>query len=121
LNQPVNKKEIALKKDKSNSKQPEKVPKKEGAKEEKINTAAKTETRISNKIYFDGTYYYVQISSWPSKVKAEGEVRRLKSAGMKPFIVEAYLPQKGGTWYRVRAGSFKSEKEAQDFINKNNI
>jgi len=29
---------------------------------------------------------------------------------MTAFIVEAYLPQKGGKWFRVRVGSFNSGK-----------
>jgi len=78
-----------------------------------------TDTRINKSIYYDGKNYSYQTSSWPRKLRAEQEVKRLRSLGINAFIVEAYLPQKGGTWYRVRVGSFNSEKEAQDYINKN--
>jgi len=78
-----------------------------------------TDMRVNKSIYFDGKYFSYQTSSWPSKLRAEQEVKRLRALGINAFIVEAYLPQKGGTWYRVRVGSFNSEKEAQDYINKN--
>ncbi|MCX6174302.1 MAG: SPOR domain-containing protein [Ignavibacteriales bacterium] len=78
-----------------------------------------TDTRVNKSIYYDGKSYSYQTSSWPRKLRAEQEVKRLRSLGINAFIVEAYLPQKGGTWYRVRVGSFNSEKEAQDYINKN--
>ena len=78
-----------------------------------------TDTRINKSIYYDGKSYSYQISSWPRKLRAEQEVKRLRALGINAFIVEAYLPQKGGTWYRVRVGSFNSEQEAQDYINKN--
>ncbi|NJD21974.1 MAG: hypothetical protein FIA82_04815 [Melioribacter sp.] len=78
-----------------------------------------TDTRINKSVYFDGKSYSYQTSSWPRKLRAEQEVKRLRALGINAFIVEAYLPQKGGTWYRVRVGSFNSEQEAQDYINKN--
>ncbi|TSA30595.1 MAG: SPOR domain-containing protein [Ignavibacteriales bacterium] len=77
------------------------------------------DTRVNKSIYFDGKNYSYQTSSWPRKLRAEQEVKRLRALGINAFIVEAYLPQKGGTWYRVRVGSFNSEKETQDYINKN--
>lgn len=84
-----------------------------------LNKTPTTETRINQSIYFDGRNYSYQISSWPRKIRAEQEVNRLRSLGVNAFIVEAYLPQKGGTWYRVRVGPFNSEKEAQDNLNRN--
>jgi cell division protein FtsN len=78
-----------------------------------------TDLRVNKSIYFDGKNYSYQTSSWPRKLSAELEVKRLRTLGINAFIVEAYLPQKGGTWYRVRVGSFNSEKETQDYINKN--
>ena len=80
-----------------------------------------TDTRVNKSIYFDGKNYSYQTSSWPRKLRAEQEVKRLRALGINAFIIEAYLPQKGGTWYRVRVGSFNSEKEAQDYINKNKL
>lgn len=79
------------------------------------------DTRVNQSSYFDGKNYSYQTSSWPRKLRAEQEVKRLRALGINAFIVKAYLPQKGGTWYRVRVGSFNSEKEAQDYINKNKL
>jgi cell division septation protein DedD len=80
-----------------------------------------TETRVGRTIYFDGTGFNVQVSSWRNKGKAEDEVRRLRSQGFNAFLIEANLPQKGGMWYRVRIGSFKSGEEAEQFLIKNNF
>ncbi|MCX7875546.1 MAG: SPOR domain-containing protein [Melioribacteraceae bacterium] len=79
------------------------------------------EIRLSNMIFYDGKNYSFQTSSWKNKSLAEVEVNRLRSLGFNAFITEAYLPQKGGTWYRVRIGYFNSEKEAYDFMKKNNF
>ena len=70
-------------------------------------------------IYFDGKSYNFQVSSWRNQVKAEQEVQRLRRKGYDAFVVEVYLPQKGGTWFRVRIGDFKSEKEAEQFLTNN--
>ncbi len=80
-----------------------------------------SETRIGNSIYYDGTNYNVQVSSWRNKEKAELEVRRLRGLGLNAFILEAYLPQKGGTWYRVRVGQFKSKEEAESYESQKNF
>ena len=80
-----------------------------------------TDMRVNKSIYFDGKNYSYQTSSWPRKIRAEQEIKRLRTLGINAFIVEAYLPQKGGTWYRVRVGFFNSEKETQDYINKNKL
>ena len=52
---------------------------------------------------------------------AQEEVNRLRAQGFNAFLVEAYLPDKGGNWYRIRIGSFKSEQEALDFKKKNSF
>ncbi len=80
-----------------------------------------TDTRVNKSIFFDGKNYSYQTSSWPRRIRAEQEVNRLRTLGINAFIVEAYLPQKGGTWYRVRVGLFNSVKETQDYINKNKL
>ncbi|MEW6507112.1 MAG: SPOR domain-containing protein [Bacteroidota bacterium] len=79
------------------------------------------DTRITNTVYYDGKSYNVQVSSWRNKDKAEQEVIRLRGLGLNAFIFEAYLPQKGGTWYRVRIGNFKTVEEAKYFISRNNF
>ncbi len=79
------------------------------------------ETRLSDMIFFDGKSYNFQISSWKNKLLAQSEVDRLRSLGYNAFLVEAYLPNKGGTWFRIRIGTFKSEQEALDFKKKNSL
>lgn len=80
-----------------------------------------TDSKVGKTIYYDGTNYNVQVSSWKNKEKAEQEVNRLRSLGLNAFIFEAYLPQKGGTWYRVRVGNFKTKEEAEYFQSKNSL
>ncbi|MEG8990226.1 SPOR domain-containing protein [Ignavibacteria bacterium 4148-Me] len=79
------------------------------------------DTRINRTIYFDGKTYNVQVSSWRNKLKAEQEVKRLRREGYDAFVLIANLPEKGGLWYRVRIGSFKSLEEAKEFSSKNNF
>lgn len=79
------------------------------------------ETRLSDMVFFDGKAFNFQISSWKNKLLAQSEVDRLRSLGYNAFLVEAYLPNKGGTWYRIRIGTFKSEQEALDFKKKNSL
>ena len=76
------------------------------------------EVRISNLIARNGDTYSVQVSSWKNPIKAENEVKRLRAAGYDAFIINAYLPAKGGTWHRVRIGGFKSVEEARKFSNE---
>lgn len=89
-------------------------------KKEEISNTQK-EIKLSNMIFYDGKSYIFQTSSWKNKSLAENEVNRLRSIGFNAFLSEAYLPQKGGTWYRVRIGYFNSEQEALEFKQKNNF
>lgn len=77
------------------------------------------EVRVSNLIFRRGNEYNVQVSSWRSSIKANDEVKRLRSQGHDAFVVQAYLPSKGGTWHRVRIGGFNSVDEARNFLNTN--
>lgn len=77
--------------------------------------------RINKTIYYDGVNYNVQVSSWRNRLKAEQEVKRLRKEGYDAFVLIANLPEKGGIWYRVRVGSFKTEAEAKEFFSKNNF
>lgn len=85
------------------------------------NTAKVEEIRISNLIFRRGNEYNVQVSSWRSAIKADAEVKRLKAKGYNAFVVQAYLPSKGGTWHRVRIGGFKSEEQARNFLNNTQL
>lgn len=76
------------------------------------------EKNIYGTIFSDGSKYYFQVSSWKNKTKAEEEVARLKRAGHNAFISEAYIANKGGTWYRVRIGYFNSVDETEVYMNR---
>lgn len=79
------------------------------------------EQTITDRIYFDGKRYTVQISSWKSSSIAEKEVNKLKKHGFDAFIYKVYIKAKGSTWNRVRIGYFNSVNEAEEFIKKNKI
>ena len=85
------------------------------------NSSKVEEIRISNLIFRRGNEYNVQVSSWRSAIKADAEVKRLKAKGYNAFVVQAYLPSKGGTWHRVRVGGFKSEEQARNFLNNTQL
>ena len=85
------------------------------------NTSEVEEIRISNLIFRRGNEFNVQVSSWRSAIKADEEMKRLKALGYKAFVVQAYLPAKGGTWHRVRIGGFKSVDEARNFLNNTQL
>ena len=73
------------------------------------------ETNPKGTIFTDGSKYCFQVSSWRIKSRAENEVAMLKKKGYNAFITEAYIPSKGGTWYRVRIGFFNSVTEAESY------
>lgn len=73
------------------------------------------ERSAGSMIFTDGNIYVIQVSAWRSRPDAESAVRKLKNRGHNAFITEAYIPQKGGTWYRVRVGYFKSYNEARNY------
>ncbi len=76
------------------------------------------EKKITHTIYENDGKYMVQISSWKRSSRAQKIVNKLRRAGYNAFIVKAYLPALGGTWYRVRIGFFNTLKEAEEFIKK---
>lgn len=74
-----------------------------------------SDRNVRGTIFTDGNKYSFQVSSWKDKSQAEVELKRLTSAGHNAFIVEAYLPQKGGNWYRVRIGYFNTAQDADQY------
>lgn len=74
---------------------------------------------VTDRIYFDGRKYTVQISSWKSATTAEKEASKLRKRGFDAFIIKVFVPAKGSTWNRVRIGYFNSVKEAEEFLKKN--
>lgn len=66
--------------------------------------------------------FTIQVSSWPSRARAEVVVNRLTAQGLDAYIVEGVV--KGRTWYRVRVGRYASAAEAQaaaDRITENGV
>ncbi|MBA4407121.1 hypothetical protein C0389_07600 [bacterium] len=86
-----------------------------------LDKSVTTDTKVSNRIFSDGKSFFLQVSSWPNRMRAEEEVNRLRGLGFNGFIIEANLPQKGGIWYRVRVGPFKSVTETEEFMKKNKL
>lgn len=82
------------------------------------NVKSGEEKNIYGTIFSDGSKYFFQVSSWKNKSKAEEEAARLKRAGHNAFITEAYIANKGGTWYRVRIGYFNSADETELYMNR---
>jgi len=77
--------------------------------------------RVTNRIYYNGKYYTIQVSSWRTAKIAEREVNRYKNLGFDAFIYQVFIKSKGGTWNRVRIGYFNSKDEAEEFIQLNKL
>ena len=58
--------------------------------------------------------YTVQIGASQERTEAARLEGRARSAGLKPYVVEANLGSKG-TWYRVRVGAFHDKEAANRF------
>ncbi|MCP5063953.1 MAG: SPOR domain-containing protein [Ignavibacteriae bacterium] len=84
----------------------------------KIETRKSPSKEVNNNIFFDGTNYSVQISSWKQQSIAEQEVTRLKKKGYSAYVLKAYIPKFKANWHRVRIGKIATLKEAQS-IQKN--
>lgn len=57
--------------------------------------------------------YTVQVSSWQTRRRAERDAQRFNAKGFETYIQSADLPELGGTWYRVRVGSFATRNDAR--------
>lgn len=77
------------------------------------------ESMSGNLIFTDQNLFCFQVSSWKSKSLAEREVERLKRRGIDAVIHQMYIPQKGGTWFRVRVGYFATRDEANAYRAQN--
>lgn len=77
-----------------------------------------SDKNVSGMIFTDGRKFSFQVSSWKDKAKAEVELKRLTNTGHNAFIIEAYLPNKGGNWFRVRIGYFDSAEDADRYRRK---
>ncbi len=57
--------------------------------------------------------YTVQVSSWQTRRRAERDAQRFNAKGFQAYVQSADLPELGGTWYRVRVGSFATRNDAR--------
>jgi len=80
-----------------------------------VKVPGKNLKKVKENIYRDGNNYVVQTSAWKSKIKAQGEVTKLRNKGYAAFVEEVQIPGRG-TWYRVRIGNIKSLPEAEKFL-----
>jgi len=60
-----------------------------------------------------GPRFTLQLSAFPERADAEEFMRKIQSAGYKPFLVASEIPGKG-TFWRVRVGDYASKQAAAD-------
>jgi DedD protein len=58
-------------------------------------------------------HFTLQLSAFPDKSDAEDFMRKIQSAGYKPFLVASEIPGKG-VFFRVRVGDYASRQAAVD-------
>jgi len=73
------------------------------------------ERQVGQMIFTDGNLFCFQIAAFRTREKAENEVASLLDSGEHAFIVESYLSELKGLWYRVRIGYFKTIYEAREY------
>lgn len=59
------------------------------------------------------SHFTLQLSAFPDKSDAEEFMRKIQSAGYKPFLVASEIPGKG-IFFRVRVGDYASRQAAVD-------
>jgi cell division septation protein DedD len=60
-----------------------------------------------------GSHFTLQLSAFPEKADAEEFMKKIQSAGYKPFLVASEIPGKGVFW-RVRVGDYGTKQAAVD-------
>lgn len=73
------------------------------------------ERNVGQMIFTDGNLFCFQLAAFRTREKAEKEATRLLNAGENAFVVESYLPELKGAWYRVRIGFFKTINETREY------
>jgi DedD protein len=58
-------------------------------------------------------HFTLQLSAFPDKTDAEEFMKKIQSAGYKPFLVASEIPGKG-VFFRVRVGDYASRQAAVD-------
>lgn len=62
--------------------------------------------------------FIVQIGSYREEATAQSSVKRLSEKGYQAHLRMKDIPQKGGKWFRVQIGPFKSRFEAEKALIK---
>jgi cell division septation protein DedD len=62
-------------------------------------------------------HFTLQLSAFPEKADADEFMRKIQSAGYRPFVVASEVPGKG-VFYRVRVGDYGSKQAAVDAKNE---
>jgi cell division septation protein DedD len=62
----------------------------------------------------DAGQYTIQIGASQDRTEAARLEGRARSAGLRPYVMEANLGARG-TWYRVRVGAFRDKEAANRF------
>lgn len=63
--------------------------------------------------------YTIQVSSWDTLSKAEKSLKKYTDNNFEAYIQKVFIRSKNCDWYRVRVGTFVSEKEAKKFAEEN--
>ncbi|MEW6186907.1 MAG: SPOR domain-containing protein [Thermodesulfobacteriota bacterium] len=66
----------------------------------------------------NGGVFIIQLGSYRDEAVAQAGVKRLNEKGYKAQVRGKDLPQKGGKWYRIQLGPFKTRFEAERTIIK---
>jgi cell division protein FtsN len=62
--------------------------------------------------------YTVQVSSWRTRGRAERDAQRFNAQGFNSYVQSADIPSLGGTWYRVRVGSYATRNDAREMAER---
>ena len=61
---------------------------------------------------------FLQVGSYREEGTAQSVAQRLSAKGYQALVSEKDIPEKGGKWYRVRTGPFKTRQEADTLQKK---
>jgi cell division protein FtsN len=67
----------------------------------------------SPRVVIENGQYTVQVSSWRTRRRADLDAERFAAKGFNAYVQQADIPSMGGTWYRVRVGSYATLAEAK--------
>ncbi|MCU0580216.1 MAG: SPOR domain-containing protein, partial [Desulfobacterota bacterium] len=62
--------------------------------------------------------FTVQLGSYREEGTAQMVAQRLAAKGHQPKVSSRDIPEKGGKWFRVRIGPFKTRAEAENAVKK---